>query len=477
MPARSVILYLPFKVPVKYDLVQPLANWLDDDESQVAFDRSSSNNNNNNNNYDAAPSMVIPKPAFTSVRCRSELLRIAALRNCISEALQDSHKSALQEHSMLRDCQDYHATLLEFEKRGFPTGDTDDENGLWLTWNGAFAPVLPNLPDGSGEQETHHTLLWDRACTLWNTAALRSAAAAIALDGGGGGDNNDNATTTTKDGYKTAISHLQHAASHLSLCRQLLEFSSVDEHHGYVSTVDLSKPMLRFWEKLLLAQAQACIYKMANLGGSSVRNHTTLAYLIQGAAPLYNDALTLAQDPRLQSELPDLCREWAAHCKAKSLLCQARACFHLSIELRLSRQAHGREIARLNQAIAKLEEVLRFCQKTTRVLKESNDAGGDKSKRKRDKHNNTKNKNPNGTDSILTPIAEAAATIQPEAEGLLKLATDRRRAASEDNRTVYLEDVPGASALPEIRAQTMAKTDLPLPEAMLVPRANLFGWE
>uniref|UniRef100_A0A7S4AU68 BRO1 domain-containing protein n=1 Tax=Pseudo-nitzschia australis TaxID=44445 RepID=A0A7S4AU68_9STRA len=450
----SPILYLPFKVPVRYDLVQPLANWLDDDESQVGFNNRSSSysHSHSHTEVDAAPAMTIPKPAYNSIQCRSELLRIAALRNCMSEALQDSHKSALEEHEMLRDCQDYHATLLEFEKRGFPTGgggDADEENGINLTWKGGFSDDDGSQKAGGiGVTETHHTLLWDRACTLWNIAALRSAAAALDTD------------DKTKEGLKSAISHLQQAASHLSLCRQILEHSRENE---YISTVDLSKPMLQFWEKMLLAQAQTCIYKMANLEGSSVRNHTTLAFLIQGAAPLYNEALTLAQDPRLQSELPTRCQEWAAHCKAQSLVCQARAYFHMSIEMRLSK-THGREIGRLRQAVAALNTVLDFC-KSTQILKEAASL-----------FNKESAKNSRGGTTI-GPIAEAAASIQPEVEGLLRLASDRLKAAEEDNRTVYLEDVPNPRNLQEIRSQTLVKTDLPLPEAMLRSRANLFGWE
>eukprot|EP00536_Pseudo-nitzschia_multiseries_P000787 jgi/Psemu1/179511/e_gw1.9.179.1 len=439
----SPLLYLPFKVPVRYDLTQPLANWLDDCESQVAFHSPSGGSNSSSLEADAPPPMVLPKPPYDSARCRSELLRIAALRNCISECLKDSHRSALEEHEMLRDCQDYHATLLEFEKRGFPTGNTDEENGILLTWRGAFSSE--NNGDGTNNEhqtqtqtagctgipETHHTLLWDRACTLWNIAALRAASAALEHD------------ETTRDGLKASISQLQQAASHLSLCRQLLDHS---REHEYVSTVDLSKPMLRFWETLLLAQAQSCVYKLANLGGGGVRNHSTLAYLIQGAAPLYNEALTLAKDPRLQSELPNRCREWAAHCKARSLVCQARAYFHVSIDLRRSQTQHGTEIGRLKQAVATLQSVLDFC-------------------------------NGSGDGTAVGPVAEAAASIQPEAEGLLRLAGDRLRAAEEDNRTVYLEEVPRPGDLPEIRAQTMVKRDLPLPDAMLTPRANLFGWE
>jgi len=429
------ILYLPLKVPVRFDLVQPLANWLDNDESQIGFHYRGGRDSGGNGNGDDAPAMVIPKPTYNSAQCRSELLRIAALRNCMSEHLQDLHKSALED-GMLRDCQDYHATLLEFEKRGFPTGGDDTDNGIALTWRGAFGIAKQ-------EQETHHTLLWDRACTLWNIAALKSASAAF-------GDQ------TTKEGLKSAISHLQQAASHLSLCHQIMEFSQ-DE---YVSTVDLSKPMLQFWEKLMLAQAQTLIYKIANLGGSSVRNHTTLAYLIQGAAPLYNDALTIAQDPRLQSEVPNIpCV--AAFCKIGSLLCQSRAYFHMSIELRLSKTAHGKEIARLRQTMACLGDVVKLC-KSSEVLREANRIFD---------NNNTK------TMSSFIVVEAAATTTLQEAEALKSLASDRLKAAELDNQSIYFEDIPKPDKLGKIRPLFMVKTNLSLPDAMLTPRANLFAWD
>ena len=176
---------------------------------------------------------------------------------------------------------------------------------------------------------------------------------------------------------------------------------------------------------------------------------------------MYNEALTLAKDPRLQSEIPEESQEWAAHCKAKSLLCQARAYFHLSIQHRLASE-YGYELARLKQTNKALDEVLRFCQTTQKIREASEGA--------RKMKQNLKKGKP-------TPIAEAASTIQPEAEGLKKLASDRYAAAEADNRSVYLEEIPNVADLPEVRAQTMVKTDLPLPEAMLQPRANLFAWE
>ena len=68
MPAP--LLYLPFKIPVRYDLVQPLADWLDDDESQTAFGGSSASSD------DSPPSFMLPKPTYNSVQCRSELISL-----------------------------------------------------------------------------------------------------------------------------------------------------------------------------------------------------------------------------------------------------------------------------------------------------------------------------------------------------------------------------------------------------------------
>jgi hypothetical protein len=244
MPSPSLV--LPLKVPARHDLNRPLSEWLDSEEQVAAYQDANDEGN---------LSWIVPKPAFKSIDCRQEILRLAGLRNTLSDILQESHKTSLESRS-LEDCNEYHATLLEFEKRGFPTRDKES-NGVNLTWRGAFSKRA---------EETHYSLIYDRACTLWNVAALQSYLASIA-------------DLTTKDGCKTAISLSQSAASILSTLRQLVE------NEDYM-TVDLSKSMLSFWEKLLLAQGQLYIYRMANLGGGTVRQHTTLAYLVQAAASL-----------------------------------------------------------------------------------------------------------------------------------------------------------------------------------------------
>lgn len=412
----SSLLYMPLKVPPRHDLVQPLAHWLDDnDKNPTGFGgpRRDSNYNDDDDGEDNPPvpsQWIVPKPDFSSVECRSELLRLAALRNCLSEHLQDSHKAALEERA-LEDCQDYHATLLAFEKQGFPSteGGGDETTavleGIALTWKGAFA---------TQQLETHHSLVWDRVGCLWNIAALQSYLAANSHD------------LSTKEGCKSAISMLQSSASLLAILQELVVGGGAEDE-DYYSTVDCSSAMLQFWETLLKAQAQYCIYKMANLG--SVKQHSTLAYLVQAAAGLYNEALQFAQDPRLQSEVPKHSQKWATYAKSQSLVCQSRATFHCSVEHRLQKE-HGLELARLSQCVLQLKECFEFWK--------------------------------------------SASLDLTEVQGLVQLARDRLERARKDNDTIYLDDVP--TSLPEIRAQIMVKSNLPLPPAMMQPKVSLFQW-
>eukprot|EP00525_Craspedostauros_australis_P008792 CAMPEP_0198112390 /NCGR_PEP_ID=MMETSP1442-20131203/4241_1 /TAXON_ID= /ORGANISM="Craspedostauros australis, Strain CCMP3328" /LENGTH=382 /DNA_ID=CAMNT_0043769139 /DNA_START=90 /DNA_END=1238 /DNA_ORIENTATION=- len=308
-------LVMPLKAPVRNDLVEPLSKWLDKDD-QVTFD-------------DINPlELVVPKPEFKSAACLSDLKRLAGLRNDLSEAMMDSHSSAMEEHMAVRDCRDYHATLLEFEKKGFPTME-DPFSGINLVWKGAFAKK---------QEETHHSLVWDRACTMWNIAALESYLVSVA-------------DLTTKEGCKDAVNRCQDGASILAMLRDL---ASSDDY----TTVDLAPSMITFWEKYLLARGQFCIYKMANLG-DTVRQHSVLSYLVKATFDLYNDALQATQDPRLQSEVPKQAEQWGAHCKAQSMIACAKAEFHQAIDFRIKKEM-GKEIFRLQMCLSMISECSNF---------------------------------------------------------------------------------------------------------------------
>jgi hypothetical protein len=101
------MLLLPLKPCVRYNILEALAHWLDSDTQQVTF----------------APNnplqWVVPKPTFKSYSCHNDLLRLHALRTSMAETLLKplSHQAALEEGA-LDDAQEYHAILLEFEKKG-----------------------------------------------------------------------------------------------------------------------------------------------------------------------------------------------------------------------------------------------------------------------------------------------------------------------------------------------------------------------
>jgi hypothetical protein len=166
------MLVIPLKCAPRYDLREPIAQWLDRDTAL------------------ADPlELVHLRPDFKSCDCRDDIVRLASIRNCLSASIVKplSHKVALEEFA-LQDCHEYHAALLEFIKRGFPTRD-ELAPSLKLEWKAAFGQ----------ESETHGSFQWDRACTIWNIAALESYLASI--------------QSPEKEGRKQAVKHCQASAT------------------------------------------------------------------------------------------------------------------------------------------------------------------------------------------------------------------------------------------------------------------------
>jgi hypothetical protein len=368
-------LIIPLKPLERYDLKEPLTRWLDGSSlpsSPMAY--------------------VSLKPRFRSHQCHKELTRLASLRICLSDAItkSESHKHALDDFA-LQDCHEYHAALLAFEKQGFPTRDHESTN-LELTWGAAT----------SAQKEKHGSLVWDRVCTLWNIAALESF-----LGANQGRD---------KDGRKQAVKHYQNASSCLRYLQNEVEGHSFD-------TVDMRKSFLQFWEKVMLAQAQISAYEMA---ASTPGKHAILSYLAMGAVPILNDALNHAKDPFIVSNLPKPISEWAAQCKAQSMMFSANAEYHQSIDCRENKQ-WGTEIARLDKAQSYLQECISFLKF-----------------------------------SKLEVVA---------AETLLKRVQDRMIQAVRDNQ-FYNDNIP--KILPEIPGKLLVKNDSDMPDTMLKPKIPLF---
>lgn len=392
------MLVIPLKSTARVDLLKVLGSWLDNDDQQVSFQTLSN-----------PLQLVTPKPDFGSAACHEDLMRLSSLRNCLADGCflkQDSHSAALEE-SGLDDAYEYHAALLQFERMGFPTMD-DDDNGLVLKWKGAWL---------SGREETHSSLLWDRACVTFNIVALLSFQAS-------------RCNVTDREDCKKAVGFCQQAAS---ILETLQEFACSQNF----ATVDFSSSTMQFWKTYLLAQGQSFVYRMAASGGS---NHSALSGLAQSAYSLYTDALAKAQDARLQSELPLQSKEWATHCKAEAMMAAARAEYHQAALQRLDHK-FGIEIVRLRLSLTKLQA----CRDFISSLRS------------------------NKAEAHLIHVVDYT---QRECLSILPVVSDRLTEIERDNYKLYNEDIP--KSVPEIEPKQLVKLSLGYPAPMLVPKKELF---
>jgi hypothetical protein len=250
-------------------------------------------------------------------------------------------------------------------------------------------------------------------------------------------------SVTDRESCKQAVGYCQQAATLLSILRELTS----SQHLRPFATVDMSDGMLQFWEKVLLAQAQDFIYRMAALAHSTTstsdpgQQHNTLAKLAQSTFHLFKQALTAAQDPRLESELPQQSQEWGAYCKAASMLAAAKAKYHQSVGYRVTK-AWGKEIAALRDCQEKLEALRNFLKSLeTKQSPESS-------------------------------ISTSTDHTHRECMAIAPAVSDRLRQVERDNYKIYQEEIP--RHLPEIEAKQLAKINPQLPDHMLVPKKALF---
>ncbi|KAL7555451.1 hypothetical protein ACA910_020180 [Epithemia clementina (nom. ined.)] len=407
-----MVLVIPLKAAVRFDMAKALGEWLDNDEQQVSFQPSN------------PLQLVTPKPDFKSVACRDDLIRFSSLRNCLSDALlkAESHAAALKEGA-LDDAHEYHAALLEFERRGFPTMD-DENNGLHLTWKAAWA---------LHRDETHSNLLWDRSCITFNIVALLSY-------------QTSHCNVSDRDECKKGVGLCQQAASILETLHELA--SSQD-----FATVDLSSSMLLFWKAFFLALGQSFVYRMASL--TKAGNHGTLSCLSQSAYTLFNDALSKAQDARLQSEVPRQSKQWATYCKAQAMMAAAKAEYHQSVVQRLEYK-YGAEIVRLRQSLSKLQACQEFIASLAAQLASSSSSS---KKGKEDAHSAQEEMN-------------LVDYTSRECQVILPVVRDRLTEIERDNYKIYNEEIP--KQVPEIEPKQLIKSTMGYPPTMLAPKRKLF---
>jgi BRO1-like domain len=391
---------LPLKTGPRVDIRSALVQWLDDPVDPSTDLR--------HNPLD----FVLPKPKYRSGQIAGELMRLQGLRNDLLLSLPkpNAHAHALANRG-LTDAMEYHATLLAFERQGFTSDKCCASTTAMIPYQGAFAEK---------QSEAHGSLVWDRAVTVYNIAALLMYQASVVDD------------THDRDGCKQAIAHCQQAAYLLHTCKDLC--ASMTEF----STVDLSGPLLTVAASSCLAYAQACVCQMIRVSSSSsssATNKKTLSVLLQATHTLYNTVLEQAQDPRLQSDIPKPSSEWAAEAKLHSMVYAIHARWVQSQALRDEYQ-YGVEIA-----------TLQHCHEQCQTLKTYLD----------------------GRAAFNAPLAVAAIreykTIAPQ-------VWDRLEDVLTDNRSTYHEVIPQAP--PPLEGKQLAKPAVALPPTMLEPIQPLF---
>jgi hypothetical protein len=391
---------LPLKTGPRVDVRSALIAWLDDPVDPSTDAR--------HNPLD----FILPKPKYRSSQIAGELMRLQSLRNDLLLSLPkpSAHAHALANRG-LEDAMEYHATLLAFERQGFTS---DRCCASMIPYNGAFA---------TAQSEAHGSLVWDRAVTVYNIAALLMYRAA-------------NTDTHDREGCKQCIAHCQQAAYLLETCKDLCSTMT------QFTTVDLSGPLLTVAASSCLAYAQACVCKMISTSSDSTSpppNKNTLSVLLQATHTLYNTVLEQAQDPRLQSDIPKPSADLATEAKLHSMVYAIRA--------RWVQSQTFRESYRYGDEIAVLSTCYEQCQALQSYLDE------------------TSGRSP----ALATPLATAAIR---EYKTLAPQVFDRLEEVVADNRSTYHEVVPNTP--PPLVGKQLAKPAAALPPAMLEPIQPLF---
>ena len=230
----------------------------------------------------------------------------------------------------------------------------------------------------------------------------------------------------TKD-RKMAVKHYQNAASTMTHLLEAIQ--------GQVfETVDMNKNLVIFWERTMLACAQTAAYDMVATptnGEGEPPKHALLSYLAMGAVPVWNEALVLSKDPMLVSNLPKPMQDWGAKCKYWSMMLTAKAEYHQACVSRLASE-YGPELLRLTAALTSFAQCKEFC----------------------------------GTIDSPDEVKQV--------DGWIALLKDRKAQADKDNLGFMYADANTSAALPPIRPQLIAKSNLPMPETMTVPKVALF---
>lgn len=181
-------------------------------------------------------------------------------------------------------------------------------------------------------ERSQHSIAFEKACVLFNFAALHLVVAADQYHG----------HAAEESDPKAAVAGFQNAAS---------VFQYVSENFLHAPSNDLHQTLVVFLTKLMMAQAQE-----AFVAGAVARSkHSLLAKLFQGASAMYSACHELVQSMTKESVFPSSHQNWSNVVQAKRHYYAGLASYHMAHACEEASK-HGDAIAYLLKAQTELRE-------------------------------------------------------------------------------------------------------------------------
>lgn len=372
-----------------------------------------------------------PGLGLSSVDCQSDLEKIDRLRRDIAQRIGERGPSGsvtISEESqkeITTKLHEYYHLLLECEKHGMVQqsegrAGPPSSDFVSLEWESAI------LTSESVKIQTANSLESERANVMWNLATLEAHQAS---------KNN----LTIRNGWNKASKCLQNAASWLGHLLVLLQEQELKWQLTRYS--DMSTNFVLFWQALVLAQAQHCIYKSITCAKRPIA--AAAAKLAAATGPLYGEVEMIAQNdensphatPAL-SQCSELVSKWALFARAWGAYMNCKAEYHES-QIHQQKKAWGQELARLDVASQHAAVCKNLCEEES-------------------------------SSSATPPQAQIQVLeeLRIAVDETLKVLLSRVDIAERENTDKHKQPVPAQNELTEIRGQKLVKSNTPLSELL-----------
>ncbi|KAM7463483.1 hypothetical protein LguiA_031604 [Lonicera macranthoides] len=296
--------------------------------------------------------------------------------------------------------QNYFKALAAVESRFPISPDKDHINTVTFTWYDAFKGKLK-----ASQQNIH----LEKAAVLFNLGAVHSQMG-LGFD------------RSSVEGRRQASHSFIAAAGAFAFLR---DNEAGKASMGSSTTLDVSVECVGMLERLMLAQAQECVFENTIAKGSTPG---VCAKISRQVGLYYEEALAALNVTPLSQHFD---KTWLSHVQLKAALFYAEACYRYSLELH-EKEEIAEEIARLKSGISALSET-----------KKSSSKGA----------------------------AQQLLDAMTKIEGNLNRNLER---AVKENDRVYLMRVPPASSLAPLPAFSMVKS-MPMNEVLDASKEKMFA--